>query len=121
MYGDDYSQSVPVLQILTWYCAFSYMGSVRNIWLLAEQKQKYLPAINLSGVVFNVILNFIMIPFWGACGAAVASLLTQIFTNFVLGFILKPVRENNKLLLRGCNPVFIIPESRNIIKVMRKK
>lgn len=121
LYGDDYSQSIPVLQILTWYCAFSYMGSVRNIWLLAEQKQKYLPAINLSGVVFNVILNFIMIPLWGACGAALASLLTQFFTNFVLGFILKPVRENNKLLLRGCNPAFLFKEARSIIKIIRKK
>ena len=38
-------------------------------------------------------------PFWGIQGAAVASLLTQFFTNFVLGFMMKPIRDNNKIVL----------------------
>lgn len=121
LYGNDYTPAVPVLQILTWYCAFSYMGSVRNIWLLAEQKQKLLPAINLAGVFINIALNAVMIYLWGACGAALASLLTQIFTNLVLGFIIKPIRKNNRLLIQGLNPVFFVREVKNIISDIRKK
>jgi hypothetical protein len=37
-------------------------------------------------------------------GAAVASLITQFFTNVVIGFIFKPIRENNRLMLKGLNP-----------------
>ncbi len=117
LYGQEFSAAIPVLRILTWYCAFSYMGTIRNIWLLAEQKQKYLPIINLSGVVFNIALNSVMIPFFGATGAATASLLTQLMMNFILGFVIRPIRKNNVLLIRGLNPKFLLRE----IKKLRKE
>ncbi|MBQ9084454.1 MAG: polysaccharide biosynthesis C-terminal domain-containing protein, partial [Clostridia bacterium] len=81
----------------------SYIGSVRSIWILAEKKQKYLWIINLSGALLNVILNLIMIPIWNIYGAAIASLVTQLFTNFVIGLIIKPIRRNNLLMLKGLN------------------
>ncbi|MBR7132117.1 MAG: flippase [Clostridia bacterium] len=121
LYGTEYMAAVPVLQILTWFCAFSFMGTIRNIWLLAEEKQKYLPAINLSGVIFNILLNALMIPLWGACGAALASLLTQAFTNFVLGFILKPMHKNNELLIKGINPKFFLKEIKMILIELKRK
>ena len=52
-----------------------------------ENKQKLLPIINLCGMLLNIVLNIIMIPLWGAIGAAFASLLTQVFANFILGFL----------------------------------
>ena len=104
LYGSAYRQAVPVLQILIWNTAFSYMGVLRNIWILAEKQQHLLWIINLSGVVLNVLLNALAIPFWGAWGAALASVLTQLFTNFLLGFLLKPLRPNNRLLLAGFDP-----------------
>ena len=121
LYGAEYSAAIPVLQILTWYAAFSFMGTIRNIWLLAEEKQKYLPIINLSGVVLNIVMNAVMIPFWGACGAAFASFLTQLFMNFIFGFIFKPIFKNNKLLLRGLSPKFFIRELRVTVKELLKK
>ncbi len=101
LYGDAYIQAVPILRILVLYLAFSYIGTVRNIWILAEEKQSLLWRINLSGALVNVILNSILIPVWGARGAAAASVMTQIFTNFILGFLMKPIRPCNRLLLRG--------------------
>ncbi len=121
LYGEAYTASVPVLRILIWFIVFSYMGTVRNVWILAEQKQKYLWIINLSGALFNVILNAVMIPHWGAAGAAFASLLTQFFTNFVLGFIIKPIRENNRLMLRGLNPVFALKEAKNMVSLLKNR
>ncbi len=121
LYGESYMASVPVLRILIWFIVFSYMGTVRNVWILAEQKQRYLWIINFSGAAFNIILNAAMIPYWGACGAAFASLLTQFFTNFVLGFIMKPVRENNVLLLKGINPVFAFKEGKNLFGLLKNK
>lgn len=120
LYGAEYVAAIPVLRILVWYMAFSCMGVVRNVWILAEEKQKYLWIINLSGAMFNIVLNAVMIPFWGACGAAFASLLTQIFTNFILGFIIKPMRENNVLLLKGLNPKFLLREAKRYFNLMKK-
>lgn len=121
LYGPDYHDTVLILQILVWYFIFSLMGVVRNVWILAEEKQKYLWGINLTGALFNIVLNFITIPLWGACGAALASLVTQFFTNFILGFIFPPLRENNMLLLQGINPKFLAREYKYILANLRKR
>jgi len=108
LFGSEYVPAVPVLQILIWYLSFSQMGRIRNIWILAEEKQEILWKINLAGAIANVFINAVMIPVWGAAGAAFASLLTQFFTNFVLGFIVKSLYGNNKLLLDGMDPRCLI-------------
>ncbi len=108
LYGSEYMAAVPALQVIVWYVTYSYFGSVRNVWILAEGKQKFLWIINLSGAVLNVALNFVLIPLWGIVGASVASVATQVFTNFVLGFIMPPIRRSNTLMLRGINPKFVI-------------
>jgi O-antigen/teichoic acid export membrane protein len=104
LYGAEYTPAILPLQIIIWYSTFSYLGSVRNVWLLAEGKQKYLWMINLGGAIVNVSLNLILIPYWGVIGAAVTALVTQIFTNVIMSAILKPLRESNMFILRGLRP-----------------
>ena len=116
LYGSDYSQASDILKVLVWYTTFSYMGPVRNIWILSEGKHKYLWIINLSGALGNIILNLILIPLWGVMGAATASLITQIFTNFVIGFIISPIRGFNRLMLHGLNPKFAYMEVKKLLR-----
>lgn len=116
LYGSAYQNTIGILQVLVWYTTFSYMGGVRNIWILAENKQNYLWIINLSGALTNVVLNAILIPLLGGIGAAVASLITQIFTNVLIGFVIKPIIHNNKLILRGCNPKFLVSTVKKFIR-----
>ena len=108
LYGSTYLPAIPVLQILIWSKIFSYIAYVRNIWILAEEQHKILFTINLCGVVVNIAANLWLIPAWGAKGAALATVLTLLFTDFLLGFILKPIRPNNKLLLKGLNPQYLL-------------
>ena len=115
LYGNEYIKAATTLGVAVWYVTFSYYGSVRNIWILAEEKQKYLLGINIVGALVNVVLNYILIPFWGAIGAAVASLFTQFFTNVVIGFIFKPIRQNNYLMMKSFNPKIIIGLVKNVI------
>lgn len=121
LYGEQYRSAVPVLRILVWYISFSYMGTVRNIWILAEGKQRFLWKINLAGVAANIVLNFALIPVLNACGAAIASLLTQVFTNFVFGFLYKPLQENNRLLLKGFDPRLLLDALQNLKFRIRKE
>ena len=115
LYGSEYMAAVPVVRLLVWYAAFSYMGVIRNIWILAEEKQSILWKINLMGALLNALINVILIPMWGACGAALASVATQVFTNFLLGFVYKPLRENNRLVLEGMHPRAVITALKNLI------
>jgi len=108
LYGHSYSGAINSLRIIGWYTMFSYLGSVRNIWILSMNLQKYLFTINLSGAVLNVILNLTLIPLIGIEGAAIASLATQFFSNFLIGFIVKPMRRNNNLIMSSLNPKYIL-------------
>lgn len=107
LYGQDYQASVGVLQILTWYTAFAYTGTVRNIWILAMDKQKIIWVINLLGALLNVAGNAVLIPLIGASGAAIASVATQFFTNFALSFMIPTLRENGRLMWGALHPRMI--------------
>ena len=117
LYGDGYAPGVTALRIVVWYTTFSYIGGIRNIWLLAEKKQKYMLFINIFGALLNVVLNFVLIPVLQMNGAAIASLITQFFANVILGFIIKPIRDNNKLMMKALNPMILI----NGIKSFKRK
>ena len=107
LYGSEYGPTIDALRLIVWYTTFAYLGAVRNIWILAENKQKYLWILNLSGAVVNIILNAIFIPVWGIMGAAFASLITQIFTNIIMNILIRPIKRNNVLMLKGLNPCLI--------------
>lgn len=108
LYGQEYAPAAPLLQLVTWYTTFSYLGSARNTWILAEEKQAYLWKLNLSGALLNIVGNFCLIPIMGAYGAAVASIVTQFFANVGMSFILKPIRPTARLMLKALNPMLLV-------------
>lgn len=108
LYGNNYLPAVPALKVIVWYTTFSYMGAIRNIWILGENKQKYLWILNLCGALMNIILNALLIPSYGILGAALASLVTQIFTNVIMNVIVWPLRHNNYLIIKGLNPKLLV-------------
>ena len=116
LYGSAYMASVSVLQIIVWYCTFSYLGGARDIWILAENKQKHLLIINALGAFMNILLNGILIPLLGADGAAIASVATQMFINYIFVLIYKPTRRNGFLQIYALNPKILITAFNKIIK-----
>lgn len=114
LYGKDYAPSIVVLQIIVWYCTFSYLGGARDIWILAENKQKHLILINFVGALLNVGLNLFLIPKFGANGAAVATVITQFSINVVLVYLYKPTRRNGYLQLKSLNPIYLIKACKQI-------
>lgn len=121
LYGSAYDPSINALRLIVWYTTFSYLGSVRSIWILAEDRQKYLWVINLSGAAANITLNYFLIPVMGIMGAALASLITQIFTNVIIGFIIKPIRYNNTLMFRALNPVYLKGIAKTLLLKVKHK
>jgi len=116
IYGAAYKAAIPVLQIIVWYTTFSYYGGAKDVWVLAKEKQKYLVYINLFGAIANVVLNALLIPAIGIIGAAMASLITQIFSNVVMMIIIKPLRRNNRILLNAINPKTLVETIKNLTK-----
>lgn len=94
LYGEAYMPAAMPLRIVSWYTAFSYLGVARNAWIVSKGHQKHLFKIYVTAAISNVVLNFALIPIWGGSGAAVASLVAQILTGFVVPFFIKDLREN---------------------------
>jgi len=78
LYGADYLAAAPVLDILVWklltgainlllVSMLMTVGSIRFVWISA-----------LCCLVFNIVLNLVLIPRFGILGAAVAALLTDV-------------------------------------------
>ena len=101
IYGKEYLDSQISLCILTWGTCFSFLGVARSIWCVCEKRQKYEKYLSIIGSILNVILNAVMIPLFGMNGAAIATLITQIGTNFGFLFLIPEMRENSFYILKA--------------------
>jgi O-antigen/teichoic acid export membrane protein len=110
LYGKAYLPAAMPLRIVSWYTAFSYLGVARNAWIVSKNRQKHLFKLYAMAAMGNVLLNYFLIPVWGANGAALASLIAQILTGFVLPFFVKDLRENAILVLEGILLKNVIPK-----------
>lgn len=106
MYGEAYLPATSSLQISAWYTMFAMLGTARGIWIVCENKAKYVKYYLGIGAVINVILNYLLIPAFGPGGAAAATLITQIFTAVLAPALFKETRIYTKhvfeaLILKG--------------------
>lgn len=101
LYGVEYLPSVAPLRVLTWCTVCSYLGVARNLWVVSLERQSYLKYVYMASAALNVLLNFLLIPFWGATGAALASLLAQLLSTLLLPLCIRPLRANALLMLRA--------------------
>lgn len=108
LYGKEYLGAISALRIIVWYCSFSYLGVAKNIWLICEGKQKYEKWFTLLGAITNLFLNGLLIPKHGIIGAAIATLITQMTTNFIYPFLFKETRINSKYIIEAINPKYVI-------------
>lgn len=101
LYGEAYMPTVSPLRIITWYTAFSYLGVARNTWIVCKDKQNYLKYLYVLSGVLNIILNIVFIPKYGALGAAIASLISQISTIIVFPLFIKELSENSLMIFEA--------------------
>lgn len=99
LYGEAFSGSIDILRVITWCVAFSYLGVSRGIWLILENKQKYIKYLSFYGVIFNFGLNYLLIPLFSTVGAALATLITQILVSIIIPLFIKELRQNSLIIL----------------------
>ncbi len=101
LYGEEYIGAVNTLRIAIWFETFSMIGTARGIWILAEEKNKYVKYYLAIGSGVNLILNAVMIPVYGIEGAAIATLITQITTSLIAPLLFKSTREHTRIVLEA--------------------
>lgn len=101
LYGSSYLGAVGALRITIWCETFAVIGTLRGIWIICENKNKYVKYYITIGAVVNLILNAILIPRTGINGAAIATLFTQITTSLVAPLFFKETRVHTGMVLRS--------------------
>lgn len=101
LYGAEYANARGALIIAVWYGSFAYLGAGKNIWLICEGKSRYEKIFTFLGAITNVFLNLILIPIMGINGAAIATLITQATTNFIIPLLFKDTRINSMYMVEA--------------------
>lgn len=77
VFGDEYTQTADVLQILIWYTVVTMVVNVFAKALLVQNRQRQLMIIRVSGLALNVALLLVLLPVLDVPGAAVATLTAE--------------------------------------------
>lgn len=86
IFGTGYTQSIIALRILVWAIVFTFAGAPYIQLLQSINKQLIITKISTICLMINIILNFILIPYWSYVGASLATLITEmlIVTSIIL-------------------------------------
>lgn len=78
IYGHKYDQAASVLSILIWTVCLLFISGASNTLLNASHREVTVTKIYAIAAVFNVVLNFIMIPHFSYNGAAITTVLSDV-------------------------------------------
>ena len=101
LYGAEYARAGAALAIHIWAGVFVNLGGAHGLWLINEGRTGYFSVSTALGAVVNVALNLILIPQFGATGAAIATLVSYGVTVAVINFVYKPTRPLGRMTLNA--------------------
>lgn len=85
LFGDAYVAAGPVLALHIWSALFVFLGVGQSPWTINEGLTRLDMYRTAAGAVVNVALNLVLIPRYGALGAAAATVvayaLSSVFLN----------------------------------------
>ncbi|MCG3118591.1 MAG: hypothetical protein ALAOOOJD_00811 [bacterium] len=81
LYGERYASSYVFLQLMSFGYYFSAALGFNGLTLKVLGKLRYIVTINILAVVVNIGLNFLLIPKYGALGAAIGTSCTMVAHN----------------------------------------
>ncbi|MBL4707514.1 MAG: flippase [Flavobacteriales bacterium] len=94
LYGEAYEGSGEVLQIIGLGFYFVFIGMATGSYLIVRNLKKFIFFKSIIGLGLNIGLNLWLIPKMGIIGAAIASMVS----NFVSTFLILALKDNHSQL-----------------------
>lgn len=108
LYGRDYAAARDLYLILLWRILFCATGTASGSFYFAENLQRDALFFSLEAMVLNLVLNWLLIPGYGAAGAAVAAVITGMALVYVLPLTRRATRPLVQLQLSATDPRIFI-------------
>jgi O-antigen/teichoic acid export membrane protein len=93
LFGVNFLASKEILEVLSFNILFVSFYQVSYRWYLSENKQKLMMYKTMSAVVFNIVLNVLLIKTFGVIGAAYGSVITSLIFHFMFEAFFKSTRQ----------------------------
>lgn len=101
LYGADYAESAGILRVHIAAAPFIFMGHVLSKAIIAEGFLRFSLVRHVTGALINVVLNLLLIPRFGAYGAAWATLFAYAAAAWVACAIYPRARPMFWLMTRA--------------------
>ena len=105
VFGEKFSDVSSVFTVIMWSAGFAAFGSLSSRYLTVEGLERKIASRSFVALAVNIALNFALIPHFGIEGAAIATLIAIIISNYLINFTDKELNQlaricNNALLFR---------------------
>ena len=106
VYGRQFIEAAFAFRILIWSEIFVFLGTIQYYILVSAGLQKMNFIITLTSMVFNVLLNLMLIPRYGIVGASVTTLISYGLSIPVLFFSAKTRKYATAAIRATLKPIF---------------
>jgi O-antigen/teichoic acid export membrane protein len=93
LFGAEYTAATSVLIVHIWTGVFVSSGLIRSLWTTTEGMMQYAFVTSTIGAIINIGLNFAFIPRYGGVGAAIATVISQIFAAYLTSVFFQRTRK----------------------------
>lgn len=101
LFGEAYTKAGWLLQLFAIRLFFTNLGVARSLFITNNNLFKYSFIASITGAILNIAFNYLLIPYYGASGAIVATVISFTFTIFVLDAFYSETRENFIAMING--------------------
>jgi PST family polysaccharide transporter len=105
LFGQPYAEAGPVLAIHIWAGVSVFLGVAKESYMITEGLTKFSMAMTFGGAVINVALNCLLIPAYGAMGAAVATVIAYSFAGVLFSLFFTRTRAVGLMMLKSLLPL----------------
>jgi O-antigen/teichoic acid export membrane protein len=86
LYGNDFLESSIVLTVSIWAVPFVFLGGISTRLYIQNGTQYYVLLRSFFGLLVNIIANYFLIPLYGALGASIATLSSQVISGYLCNY-----------------------------------
>ncbi len=97
LYGEAYLASISLLQTVVWSIIFSYIGLILYQHLLSQNQFKLMMLYSMVGAISSVIINVVLVNYFGVIGAAYTRIICSILPVMVL-LALPAMKDQRKII-----------------------
>ncbi|MBE1300011.1 MAG: oligosaccharide flippase family protein [Alteromonadaceae bacterium] len=107
-YGEAYAGAAPILINHIWSSVFVFMRALFGRWIQIEQVYVFSMVTHRLGAIANVVINYFVIPEYGAIGAAYATLISYSMAAYFSLIVTKKTRIIFVMMTKSLFSIFRI-------------